>query len=432
MNFNKLLPNIVQAEAFLLMQEKELIPYLYRTEFRKITAVLCRSLGIEHISIAEDLVGDTFLLAAETWGLKGIPQNPAAWLYTVAKNKAKDLLKRNSLFSQKISPQIQYTTDDKHVIEIDLSAKNIQDSQLQMMFAICYPGIPPEAQIGLSLRILCSFSIDEIADAFLTNKETINKRLYRAKEKLKQDNVKIELPSGNEIDKRIENVLTTLYLLFNEGYYSSNNNAVLRKDLCLEAMRLTHMLTENEITNKPAVNALLALMCFHASRFEARIDSNGELILYEDQDTLLWNRELIIQGELYLNKASTGNYLSKYHWEAAIAYWHTTINNETEKWEKILSLYNQLLMTEYSPIAALNRTYALSKVYGNEEAIMEAEKLKLDNNHLYHCLLGELYSDVDLKKAIEHLQQALKLSRVAADKKVIKNKISKLGKLKNV
>jgi len=389
-------------------------------------------LGIEHISIAEDLVGDTFLLAAETWGLKGVPQNPAAWLYTVAKNKAKDLLKRNTLFSQKISPQIQYTTDDKQEIEIDLSAKNINDSQLQMMFAICYPGIPPEAQIGLSLRILCSFSIDEIADAFLTNKETINKRLYRAKEKLKLDNVKIELPSENEIDKRIENVLTTLYLLFNEGYYSSNNNNVLRKDLCLEAMRLTHMLTENETSNKPAVNALLALMCFHASRFEARVDSNGELILYEDQDISLWNSELILQGEYYLNKASTGNYLSKYHWEAAIAYWHTTTNKETQKWEKILSLYNQLLMTEYSPIAALNRTYALSKVYGNQEAIIEAEKLKLDNNHLYHCLLGELYSEVDIQKAIEHLQQALKLSRVIADKKVIKNKISKLGKLKNV
>lgn len=421
-----------RAEAFLLMQEKELIPYLYRTEFRKITAVLCRSLGIEHISIAEDLVGDTFLLAAETWGLKGVPQNPAAWLYTVAKNKAKDLLKRNTLFSQKISPQIQYTTDDKQEIEIDLSVQNINDSQLQMMFAICYPGIPPEAQIGLSLRILCSFSIDEIADAFLTNKETINKRLYRAKEKLKLDNVKIELPSENEIDKRIENVLTTLYLLFNEGYYSSNNNNVLRKDLCLEAMRLTHMLTENETSNKPAVNALLALMCFHASRFEARVDSNGELILYEDQDISLWNSELILQGEYYLNKASTGNYLSKYHWEAAIAYWHTTTNKETQKWEKILSLYNQLLMTEYSPIAALNRTYALSKVYGNQEAIIEAEKLKLDNNHLYHCLLGELYSEVDIQKAIEHLQQALKLSRVIADKKVIKNKISKLGKLKNV
>jgi RNA polymerase sigma factor (sigma-70 family) len=410
------------------MQEKELIPHLYRTEFRKITAVLCRSLGIEHISVAEDLVGDTFLLAAETWGLKGLPQNPAAWLYTVAKNKAKDLLKRNALFSQKISPEIQKSSDEINETDIDLSVQNIRDSQLQMMFAICHPGIPPEAQIGLSLRILCGFSIDEIADAFLTNKETINKRLYRAKEKLKQIKVKIELPPDTEIDKRIENVLTTLYLLFNEGYYSSSRNSVLRKDLCLEAMRLTHMLTENENTDKPFVNASLALMCFHASRFEARIDPKGELVLYEEQDKSLWNSELILQGEYYLNKAATGNVLSKYHLEAAIAYWHTVINNDTEKWEKILSLYNQLLMIEYSPIAALNRTYALAKVYGNEQAIAEAEKLALADNHLYHSLLGELYGTIDKTKAIEHLGSALKLSRSAADKKVIKDKINKLDK----
>ena len=411
------------------MQEKELIPQLYRTEFRKIAAVLCRLFGIEHISIAEDIVSDAFLLAAETWGLKGIPQNPVAWLYTVAKNKAKDLLKRNALFSQKISPQIQYATDNKNEIEIDLSIQNIRDSQLQMMFAICYPGIPSEAQIGLSLRILCSFSIDEIADAFLTNKETINKRLYRAKEKLKEDKVKIELPSDTEIDKRIENVLTTLYLLFNEGYYSSSHNSVLRKDLCLEAMRLTHMLTENENTNKPYVGALIALMCFHASRFEARIDSNNELVLYEDQDTSLWNKELILRGEYYLNKAATGNYLSKYHLEAAIAYWHTVTDKDADKWSKILSLYNQLLITEYSPIAALNRTYALAKVYGNEQAIIEAERLELGNNHLYHTLLGELYSTIDTNKAIEHFELAIKQSRLAADKKVIKNKVSKLKKL---
>ncbi|HWD90354.1 MAG TPA: DUF6596 domain-containing protein [Mucilaginibacter sp.] len=408
------------------MQEKELIPYLYRTEFRKITAVLCRLFGIEHITIAEDIVGDTFLLAAETWGLKGIPANPAAWLYIVAKNKTRDFLKRNTIFNEKVSPQVQYSTDESHEIEVDLSPTNINDSQLQMMFAICYPGIPPESQIGLSLRILCSFSIDEIADAFLTNKETINKRLYRAKEKLKQDKVRIEMPSGTEVGKRIENVLTTLYLLFNEGYYSSNRNTVLTKDLCLEAMRLTHMLTENEITDKPEVNALLALMCFHASRFDARVDKDGELILYEDQDISLWNKELIKQGEYYLNRAAKGDILSKYHLEAAIAYWHTAERSSPEKWEKVLSLYNRLLMVEYSPLAALNRTYALAKVYGNETAITEAEKLGLDQSHLYHSLLGELYSGVDTKKAIGHFTIASKLTKTSADKNVIKKKIEKL------
>ncbi|HVS91671.1 MAG TPA: DUF6596 domain-containing protein [Mucilaginibacter sp.] len=408
------------------MQEKELIPHLYRTEFRKITAVLCRLFGIEHITIAEDIVGDTFLLAAETWGLKGIPANPAAWLYVVAKNKARDFLKRSTIFNEKVSPEVQYSADQSHEIEIDLSATNINDSQLQMMFAICYPGIPSESQIGLSLRILCSFSIDEIADAFLTNKETINKRLYRAKEKLKQDKVKIEMPPPAEISKRIENVLTTLYLLFNEGYYSTNRNTVLTKDLCLEAMRLTHMLTESESTAMPEVNALLALMCFHASRFEARVDKNGELILYEDQDITLWNKELIRQGEYYLNRAAKGDVISKYHLEAAIAYWHTAERNSPEKWEKVLSLYNRLLMVEYSPIAALNRTYALAKVYGNEIAITEAEKLGLEQSQLYHSLLGELYSDVDRQKANEHFTIALKLTKTAADRKVIRKKIEQL------
>lgn len=411
------------------MQEKELIPHLYRTEFRKITAVLCRSLGIEHISIAEDIVGDTFLLAAETWGLKGVPQNPPAWLYTVAKNKAKDFLKRDTLFSQKIANEIRNTSTELHEIEIDLSSKNINDSQLQMMFAICHPGIPAEAQIGLSLRILCSFSIEEIADAFLSNKETINKRLFRAREKLKQLKVKIELPPPTEINNRIENVLTTLYLLFNEGYYSLSRNTVLRKDLCLEAMRLTYLLIENESTNKPFVNALMSLMCFHSSRFEARTNQNGELVLYDEQDTNLWNKELIDNGEYFLNKSATGNEISKYHLEAAIAYWHTNKTDDTEKWGKILTLYNKLLMLEYSPIAALNRTYALSKVYGKLPAIEEAEKLNLGTSHLYHSLLGELYMDIDHQKALEHFKQALKISRSQEDKKVISKKIQKLNLL---
>jgi RNA polymerase sigma factor (sigma-70 family) len=409
------------------MQEKELIPHLYRTEFRKITSVLAKVFGIEHIEVAEDLVSDTFLLAAETWGLKGIPANPAAWLYTVAKNKAKDMLKHNSIFDQKVVIEVKRSLADVPEIEIDLSGKNIQDSQLQMMFAICHPGIPPESQIGLALRILCGFGIEEIAVAFLSNKETINKRLFRAREKLKELNVKIEFPPESEINNRVQNVLTTLYLLFNEGYYSSTKDKVLSKDLCLEAMRLTHMLIENESTNKPPVSALLALMCFHASRFEARVNRKGELVLYSEQDTSLWNRELINQGEYFLNKAATGTELSKYHLEAAIAYWHTVTDNDTEKWKKILALYNQLLIIEYSPIAALNRTYALAKVYGNEIAIEEAEKLDLNTSHLYHLLLGELYSEANRDQAKQHFEIALNLSRPAADKKLILKKIKNLG-----
>jgi RNA polymerase sigma factor (sigma-70 family) len=406
--------------------QKELIPHLFRTEYSKITAVLGKLFGFEHIEIAEDLVSDTFMLATETWSLKGLPDNPTAWLYTVAKNKAKDYLKRHLLFSDKISPNIKRNRQELYEIEIDLSGENIADSQLQMMFAVCHPSISPEAQIGLSLRILCGFGIEEIADAFLSNKETINKRLFRAKEKLRAGEIKIEFPKPAEITLRLQNVLTTLYLLFNEGYHSASKNKALQKDLCLEAMRLNYLLTQNSGTNTPAVNALLALMCFHASRFEARTNSNGELILYQDQDVSLWDKELITRGEYYFNLASRGSELTKYHLEAAIAYWHTNKTDTPQKWEGILQLYNNLLIVEYSPIAALNRTYALSKASGREVAIIEAEKLGLTNHHLYFSLLGNLYTGVDDTQAVEHLKKALQLAKSKDDQKLISRQIADL------
>ena len=410
------------------MEDQELIPHLFRTEYRKIISVLCRLFGFEHIEIAEDIVGDTFLLASETWGIKGLPANPTAWLYIVAKNKAKDVLKHSSIFSQKIAVELRQNAETSEEIEIDLSNKNINDSQLQMMFAVCHPCISTEAQIGLSLNILCGFGVDEIADAFLTNSDTIYKRLARAKEKLRTEKVRIELPDEVEINGRLETVLTTLYLLFSEGYYSTSQNTTLRKELCVEAMRLNVMLTECEQTNTPSANALLSLMCFHSSRFEARTNQNGDLVLYEDQDSSLWSRELIDKGELYLNRSSKGKKLSKYHLEAAIAYWHTKKEDTDEKWENILQLYNRLLQIEYSPIAALNRTYALSKANGKKGAIVEAEKLKLTENHLYHSLLGNLYTDIDNTRASQHFYTAMALAKTNADKTVIAANIARLTK----
>jgi predicted RNA polymerase sigma factor len=405
------------------MEQTALIPHLFRTEYRKIVTVLCKLFGIDHIEIAEDITSDTFLLASELWGLKGLPENPTAWLYVVAKNKARDYLRRDSIFAQSIVKAIQSNTPLAEEIEIDLSVKNINDSELAMMFVVCHPCNPPEAQIGLALNLLCGFGADEIASAFLTNKDVIYKRLQRAKGKLRAEKIKIEQPTIAEIDDRLPSVLMSLYLLFNEGYYSSDQDVTLRKELCLEAMRLTYLLIENEQTNQPFVNALLSLMCFHSSRFDARLNQHGETILYQDQDTGRWNQELISKGEYFLSQASQGDRLSKYHIEAGIAYWHTHKAETKEKWEGILQLYNQLLLIEYSPIAALNRTYALAKVNGKKEAITEAEKIRLTDNHLYHSLLGELYTDVDNTKAISHLQHALALAKSAADKTLISKKI---------
>jgi RNA polymerase sigma-70 factor (ECF subfamily) len=408
------------------MQDDKLIPHLFRTEFRKITAVLCKLFGLEHIEVAEDIAGETFLSAMETWPYKGIPENPTAWLYHVAKNKAKNYLQRHALFENKITPEIKKTSSASKEEFIDLSEQNIADSQLQMMFALCHPSISAEAQVGLSLRILCGFGIEEIADAFLTNKETINKRLFRARETLRNERISIELPPPSAIDDRLASVLTTIYLLFSEGYYSAGKNQVLRQDLCFEAMRLCTMLTENETTNKPGVNALLSLMYFHASRFKARIDKDGEPVLYDDQDESLWDRELITKGAYYLKQASQGNRLSQYHLEAGIAYWHTIREDSKEKWENILQLYNRLLQLQYSPIAALNRTYALAKANGKQEAIIEAEKLKLENNHLYHSLLGELYAGINNDKAKAHLEKAIVITKSPADKNILLKRIKLL------
>lgn len=408
------------------MQQQELIPHLFRTEFSKITAVLCKLFGIAHVEVAEDIASDTFVSAVETWSFKGIPENPTAWLYTVAKNKAQNYVTRNAVFSAKIAGQLKQSLSEVYEIDVDLSDENITDSQLQMLFAICHPSISTEAQIGLSLRILCGFGIEEIASAFLTNKETINKRLFRAKEKLRLENIRIEFPGEAEIGKRLDTVLTTLYLLFNEGYYSESQDAVLRKDLCLEAMRLAYLLTGHEQTNHPNVSALLALMCFHASRFEARQGEHGEMILYEDQDETRWDPELIRQGICFLRQAARGNKLSKYHLEANIAYWHTVKTDHKEKWEHILQLHNQLLVMEYSPIAALNRTFALSKVKGKEEAIFEAEKLNLTGNHFYFTLLGELYKGIDNDKAKVNFQKALSLAKTTPDKRIIQANIDQL------
>jgi len=409
------------------MNQQEIIPHLFRTEFRKITTVLCKSFGnaFNGIEIAEDIASETFLSAIETWTYKGIPENPTAWLYAVAKNKAKNYITRNQLFTHKIATELKQSSPTTHEIEIDLSEKNITDSQLQMLFAVCHPTISPEAQIGLALRILCGFGIDEIANALLSNKETINKRLFRAKEKLRLENVKIEFPGEAEIDNRLETVLTTLYLLFSEGYYSESNDTVVREDLCMEAMRLTYLLIENDQTNQPDVNALLALMCFQSSRFEARKNSNGEMILYDDQDETLWNDELISKGAYFLHKAAHGNKLSKYHLEASIAYWYTIKEDTKEKWESILQLYNQLLQLEYSPVAALNRTYALSKANGKAQAIIEAEKLQLTSNHFYFTLLGELYKGIDDVKAKENFTKALSIAKTQADKQTILKKLDR-------
>ena len=406
------------------MQQHELIPHLFRNEAGKITTVLCRLFGMDQLELAEDITADTFLSAMESWPYKGIPPNPTAWLYTVAKHKAINHFKRKKIFENKVLKELSQTANSDGNPDPDFSRENIADSQLRMLFAVCDPVIPDESQIALALRILCGFGIEEIANAFLTGKEVIYKRIFRAKEKLRISNFQTEFPFPGKIESRIDNVLRTLYLVFSEGYYSETNENILREDLCFEAMRLVKLLLEYEKTNTPAANALMALMCFHASRFPARRDSQGRMILYEDQDESKWNKDLIAQGVVFFRLSSQGNAVSKYHLEAGIAYWHTIRDDTNKKWENILQLYNKLLAMEYSPVAALNRTYALSKARTADEAISAAEKLQLNDNQYYFMLLGVLYKSIDTAKSRGYLNQALELAKTSVDRDAIARQLN--------
>ena len=443
------------------MEKNDSLKQLFQQEFSKMVAVMSRLFGLEHIGIAEDIVSETFLQAAESWGVKGLPPNPTAWLYLVAKQKTLYHFRRKKIFQKKIVPELKGRQPiETEIEEMDFSDEHIRDSQLQMLFAVCDPAIASEAQIGLALRILCGFGIDEIAEAFLTNKETINKRLFRAKEKLRTEKVRMELPPRSAIAGRLDNVLRIVYLLFNEGYYSRSRDEILRRDLCVEALRLGLSLTEYELTRVPRTYALIALMCFHASRFDARREeasdpgsgagtgeqsdegssdkgsSNegssdvGPLILYDNQDESKWDRALIAQGMHYLGLSASGEEISSYHLEARIASWHCVKEDSPEKWEDILHLYDRLLEVNYSPSAALNRTYALYKARGKKEALASAGQLKGVHNHFYFLLLGELYRDVDDEKARWSLQQAIALAGTQTEKRIIQEKLAALEKNK--
>lgn len=410
-------------------EEEELIRQLFHCEFAKMVAVIGRRAGLQHLELAEDIASETFLQATQQWRVKGIPPNPAAWLFAVAKQKTAYHFRRKKIFTGKVLPHLQGSvTGQDGAAVLDFSVENIRDSQLQMLFAVCNPVIAGEAQIGLALRILCGFGIDEIADAFFTGRATVNKRLFRAKEKLRTENVRLQMPPARGLPARLDAVLHVLYLLFNEGYYSAMQNPALRKDFCLEAMRLALLLMDCPETAVPKTAALLSLMCFHASRFDARQSGEAGLLLYDQQNKSLWNDELIQQGHRYLAASAEGSRMTSYHLEAAIAALHCNKNDTPEKWTQILEYYDLLLAVNGSPGVLLNRLYALYKARGAAAALPEAEGLQMTGSHFYFTLLGELYKESDVQKAGASYAKALGLAKTPADKELLKQKIEELKK----
>lgn len=394
---------------------------------------LTRIFGIGQMSVAEDIVQDTMVLALKEWSFKPIPPNPTAWLYVVAKNKAIDYIRREKN-RHKITSDIAYLLESEYTLSSTVktlfSEEEIKDNQLRMMFALCHPALNIESQITFILKTLCGFGADEVAKALLINTETVNKRLYRAKEKFRNNTIALEVPTGNKLLPRLEAVLKSIYLLFNEGYsVSSNKDKVLSKDLCLEAMRLCLLLTENESTNLPQVSALLSLMCFNASRFNSRTDDNGDIVLYKNQDRSLWDGDLINQGTYFLVKSSQGKAISSYHLEAAIAYnYCQSTSFKATNWKDIYVLYGQLVKVNPSPMVYLNMAIVDAYCGNIDSAIASVYKLEsLKKNHLYYAVLGDLLAmKKDYKEAEENYLEAKKLTNNPKQLSLLNKKIENL------
>ena len=364
-----------------------------------------------------------------TWSFGKIPDNPSAWMYRVARNKAIDFLRHEKVFRE-ISPQYSYLVQSEWTLTPTINnlflENEIQDSQLGMMFACCHPSIPEDSQIALTLKTLCGLSVNEIAKAFLTNDETIGKRIYRAKEKIRSENIELVVPTGNELNERLDAVLKSLYLLFNEGYNSSHPEKLIREDLCEEAMRLCVLLTKHSLTGYPRCKALLSLMCFQSSRLNARLDEAGNIILLKHQDRNKWNRKLIQRGFDYIDAAAEPFEVSPYHLEAGIASIHAASPSfEKTDWKSIYHLYEMLYQLQPNPVIAMNKAIASAYAISKEKALEELQQIKgLEHHHLYYASLGEMYFDLQQKEtAKKYFEKAYQLTNSQSEKKLLLEKI---------
>lgn len=405
---------------------EQLVGHLFRIEAGKMAAVLTRLLGTEHFDTAEDIVQDTLLKAMESWRMRGIPDNPSAWMYKVAHNKAIDWVRSQQRKAKSRLPNESDKLDPIVAEQSIFAEQEIEDSVLRMMFACCHPSIPVESQVALTLKTLGGLSVAEIGHAFLTTEETIAKRIYRAKEKIKEQKIKLDPPSVFELPQRLNSLLHVLYLLFNEGYYTSSGDALIREDLCAEAMRLNYLLVNHSATNLPKVNALMALMCLQSSRFEARTSVSGEIILLEHQDRNKWNQMLIQKGLWFLEKASTSPTLNEYLVEASIASVHAIAKRfEDTSWDKLIVLYDVLLEIKPSPIVSLNRAIAIGYALSPEQGIKELQKIvKLEANSHYYVALGNFYLKLyNYDAALTSFQNALAKTFHTPEREMLEQKI---------
>lgn len=401
----------------------QVVEHLFRHEGAKMVATLTGIFGVEHLNLAEDVVQEALARALQTWPFYGVPNNPAAWIIRASRNLALDVVRRQKTFRDKEAEIVRLM--DRPEAPPDQTVfldQEISDDRLRMMFVCCHPVVPEEARVALALNTLCGFSITEISRAFITTDAAIAKRLTRAKQKIRDERILFEIPEGEDLARRLDSVLHALYLLYNEGYKASSGERLVRIEVCEEAIRLTSLLARHPSGNRPKTHALLALMLLNSARIPARVDDEGNLLRLQEQDRTRWDRAMIARGMFHFAQSAAGDELTEYHLQAGISACHCAAKDyESTDWTHILSLYDQLVQFEPSPVVALNRAIVVANIHGPQagldamSAITDVGKLK--SYYLLYAALGDFEERLNhLPAAANHFRKALELAELKSER----------------
>ncbi|HEV7664608.1 MAG TPA: sigma-70 family RNA polymerase sigma factor [Chloroflexota bacterium] len=392
-------------------QSRQAVVVVFREEAGRLTSALMRVLG--DFSQAEEVVQDAVLVALERWPRDGIPDQPGAWLFTVARRRALDLVRRQSRYREKLM-QLEYPLSQE------------PDDRLRLIFTCCHPALAREAQVGLTLRAVCGLTTAEIARAFLVSEATLAKRLLRARKKIVEAGIRYRLPEPEDLDERLREVLAVLYLLFNEGYLSSGPGAPTRRDLADDAAWLCGLLVKL-LPGEPEPLGLLALMRLHLARAASRFDEQGQIVLLQDQDRTLWDRQALGQAQALLAAAARGRKPGPFQLQAAIVAVHAEAASWSETdWPQVLGLYDAMLRMTPTAVVRLNRAVAVRHVHGPAAALEEVEALAepLGGYYLWHAVRGELLRALGREaQAMAADRQALALTQNAAERTLLERRL---------